>query len=105
MDNSETTKSERLEELELYEYRERLNIKKSLEHKQNALIRDINFFLKQPLLKNDTIDPIEHTTASILPSVENIEELRGLVSSLEYAQDTYSCSWLFYFNIYTYGMP
>lgn len=82
MDNSETTKSDRLAELELYEYRERLHIKMSLENKQNALIRYINFLLKQPLL-NDAIDLIVHTTAFTIPSVENIKVLRELVSRLK----------------------
>ena len=83
MDNSETTKSDRLEELELFEYRERLIIKVNLELKRNAIVDEINRYLKDPMLKNDVIVLLEHTKVHILPTVENIEELRRLVSSLK----------------------
>ena len=83
MDNSETTKSDRLEELELFEYRERLIIKVNLELKRNAIVDEINRYLKDSMLKNDVIVLLEHTKVHILPTVENIEELRRLVSSLK----------------------
>ena len=83
MDNSVTTKSDRLEELELFEYRERLTLKMGLEYKRNFLITDINHLLKQDILKNDVIAPIEHTSAFTLSTVKNIEGLRRLVSSLK----------------------
>ena len=83
MDNTETTKSDRLDEMELYEYRERLSLKMSLENKRNSLITDINHLLKQDISKNDVIASIEHTTAFILPSFKNIEELRRHISSLK----------------------